>query len=461
MDDQRAAHASEKRTWFDRALPGVRSLQFKATVLVTVLTLSVATTAVLYLLRSSDRLAQRERDEHVIHTASLLATATAEVLQLGDREALDRLAEDSADGRPLLYVVFYDAKGEQLAAADTAKGEILETLSHHESTKPIVSGFAEVDGDAREKSAFLDVTYPVTVATPPSPGGGPRQELIGYVRMGMYADRWADSISSHIDMMIGIGVLSTLLVVPLGFLLIRRITKPLENLAGAMHEFAHGNLKVRSRVRRHDEIGSVSSAFNTMADLHQQTHERIVRLNRELEERVAYRTQQLREIASREPLTGLFNRRHFGEVLERRFAEASRYGSDLSCIMLDLDKFKQANDEFGHQTGDEILIMTASTIVSQLRSSDVAARYGGDEFIILLPQTDGPRAAVLAERIAARFSRELSERFPNVPVSMSVGVSSLAGVEAADADALVRAADHALYTAKESGRNRVVAATPG
>jgi diguanylate cyclase (GGDEF)-like protein len=248
----------------------------------------------------------------------------------------------------------------------------------------------------------------------------------------------------------------------LGFLVIRRIVAPLDGLAHAMVQFSHGRLDVRSPVIRRDEVGRLATAFNQMADQHQQTHQRMRRLNAELEERVAHRTQQLRELASREPLTGLYNRRYFNDTIERRFAEAMRYGDDLSCLMIDLDEFKKANDTFGHQVGDELLILTARTLLGQLRSADVAARFGGDEFVILLPQTDCDRAKALAERIIERFTADLSDRFPDVRVSMSIGIASLHQTHATEAELLVKAADHALYDAKTAGKNKLrVAAEAG
>jgi diguanylate cyclase (GGDEF)-like protein len=227
-----------------------------------------------------------------------------------------------------------------------------------------------------------------------------------------------------------------------------------------MINFSMGRLEVRSSIRRRDEIGRLAEAFNQMADQHQQTHLRIVRLNAELEERVAYRTHQLRELASRDPLTGLYNRRHFSDVLERRFAEAVRYRTDLSCIMIDLDDFKSANDAFGHQVGDQVLQLAAGTIVGQLRASDVAARYGGDEFILLLPQTDADRAQVLGARVIERFNDELLARFPKSAVRMSMGIASLHSLTTATAEGLIQAADHALYMAKTAGKNRIVMAAP-
>jgi diguanylate cyclase (GGDEF)-like protein len=195
-----------------------------------------------------------------------------------------------------------------------------------------------------------------------------------------------------------------------------------------------------------------------MADQHQHTHERIIRLNVELERRVAQRTQQLRELASREPLTGLYNRRYFNETLQRRFSEALRYNADLSCIMIDLDGFKAVNDEYGHQVGDELLQLAAGTVASQLRTADVAARFGGDEFVALLPQTDAESARVLAERILEKFAQEMEERHPKVHLTMSIGIASLASLEENTPQALIRKADSMLYLAKEGGRNQIAMA---
>jgi diguanylate cyclase (GGDEF)-like protein len=225
-----------------------------------------------------------------------------------------------------------------------------------------------------------------------------------------------------------------------------------------MLRFSKGELDVRGPKGRRDEIGRLAMAFNRMADQHQQSHDRIVRLNAELEQRVAHRTRQLRELAAREPLTGLYNRRHFGEVLERSFAEALRYDNDLSCIMLDLDDFKNVNDAFGHQVGDELLVFMATTIMSQLRAADIPARVGGDEFVVLLPQTGVDRAYVLGERIVEKFTHEGTECFPQLRVGVSVGVAGLRTEGVVDTESLIRSADRALYEAKAAGTNVVVAA---
>lgn len=438
----------------------MRSLQFKATALVVVLTLSVTAIVSGYLLESSGELARQQHDTQVVNSAAVLARAAGSIIARNNLDELRALAIESANGHPLLYVIFSDTNGKQLAVAEHRNAKLLQTLQRDQAERVPVPGTPVVHAAEQDTPVYLDVSYPITVReeTVSATSTSPDVRLVGYVRTGMMGNQWHQTMASRLDLVIGVGILATVAAIPLGFLLIRRIVTPLEGLSEAMDRFSQGKLEVRSPVARQDEIGKLAEAFNRMADQHQQTHERIVRLNTELEERVAYRTQQLRELASREPLTGLYNRRYFNDMMERRFAEAVRYGTDLACIMMDLDGFKAANDSFGHQVGDELLVLTAGTIVGQLRSADVAARFGGDEFVVLLPQTDSERAHVLAERISERFGHDLGDRFPHVRVSMSVGIASLQVLEPKDADALIRHADRALYDAKAAGKNRIVIA---
>lgn len=166
---------------------------------------------------------------------------------------------------------------------------------------------------------------------------------------------------------------------------------------------------------------------------------------------------QLKIMATTDPLTELANRRHFGEQLTRQFDEAVRYGNDLSCAMIDLDRYKQFNDTFGHQMGDKLLQATAEEIRSSLRASDIAARYGGDEFILLLPQTNITEALPVLNRIREGMVREIpQEHITRMPVTLSIGVASIKADYPETGDSLVSMADRALYWAKELGKDRVV-----
>ena len=167
---------------------------------------------------------------------------------------------------------------------------------------------------------------------------------------------------------------------------------------------------------------------------------------------------QLKIMATTDSLTGLANRRHFGEQLDRQFNEAVRYGNDLSCVMIDLDHYKQFNDTLGHQAGDKLLQTMAEEIRQVLRASDIAARYGGDEFILLLPQTSAADALPVLNRIREGVARQLEQQglATKVPVTLSVGVASLRADFPDDEDTLVSMADKALYKAKELGKDRIV-----
>jgi two-component system cell cycle response regulator len=170
---------------------------------------------------------------------------------------------------------------------------------------------------------------------------------------------------------------------------------------------------------------------------------------------------RVEEVAATDPLTGLYNRRHFGKVSEQLWSEAQRYDHDLSCVMIDLDGYKQLNDRYGHQVGDQVLVVAGKVITANLRRMDVAARYGGDEFILLLPHASAEEAAGVAARIHEQYGSAVATllRRSDRP-TMSIGVGSKRCDDPTCADQLVAAADAALYRAKAAGRNRVVISNP-
>jgi diguanylate cyclase (GGDEF)-like protein/PAS domain S-box-containing protein len=165
---------------------------------------------------------------------------------------------------------------------------------------------------------------------------------------------------------------------------------------------------------------------------------------------------QLRELATTDPLTGALNRRRLFEIAEEELGRSARYARPLALAMLDLDHFKAVNDDFGHLVGDEALRAVAVAVRTALRRQDHASRYGGEEFVVLLPETtlDGARQVVerMREEVAAlRIARTAGD----VRITMSAGV--VAYREGESFDSMLNRADDALYEAKEAGRNRVVA----
>jgi diguanylate cyclase (GGDEF)-like protein len=182
-----------------------------------------------------------------------------------------------------------------------------------------------------------------------------------------------------------------------------------------------------------------------LADAHRELEHRARQLE-ELQDR-------LREQAERDWLTGLFNRRHLAGVLDRVDAEVRERPAPLSVAALDLDHFKSINDRFGHEVGDRVLTRAARLLEAAVRTTDVVARTGGEEFVVVMPDTDGPDAAACAERLRAAIAGERWETIaPGLAITASIGVVSAHATGTGD---LVRLADRRLYAAKRAGRNRV------
>lgn len=169
--------------------------------------------------------------------------------------------------------------------------------------------------------------------------------------------------------------------------------------------------------------------------------------------------EEVKSLAIRDGLTGLYNYRHFWELLLHEVELSRRYGHPLSLLFLDLDNFKVINDTLGHPQGDAVLKSLASYLKGAVRQADVVCRYGGEEFVVLLPQTSPGQATVLAQRLRRSISRlDIPLPEQSLQLSVSIGVACLeAGM---DASTLLNAADAALYRAKQAGKNQVFRAEP-
>lgn len=164
-----------------------------------------------------------------------------------------------------------------------------------------------------------------------------------------------------------------------------------------------------------------------------------------LEEKINERTRELRNIARIDGLTSLLNQRSFYEELRREVSRSRRRASDLSLVYLDLDGFKKVNDTQGHQKGDEILVDTAKIIKKTLREDDIPARYGGDEFCIILPNTDMASAKNVAQRLIEFFEDKMSDS----GVTLSIGLAVTEPDTLLDPETLVKTADDAMYESKK------------
>lgn len=165
--------------------------------------------------------------------------------------------------------------------------------------------------------------------------------------------------------------------------------------------------------------------------------------------------ERLKYFAFHDPLTGLWNRRALESHLHREFSRARRHGHPLSLVFMDLDKFKQINDQHGHDAGDDALVYVAETISTLIRDEDFFARFAGDEFVLILPETTEAKAGTLMGRVQACLDDHPLERGSlRLPLSISYGIASVGDAAAQTAAALLKSADNALYAEKEKKRSR-------
>ena len=220
------------------------------------------------------------------------------------------------------------------------------------------------------------------------------------------------------------------------------IILPIRTLIGWTKHIESGKYKFDVKKIAQDELGILTHAFANMAA------------------KISSQICELERLASKDGLTNLFNRRVFDEYIEKQCCALARNQRQMSLIMVDIDHFKQYNDHYGHQAGDECLV-TISWILQQsiLRPADIVARYGGEEFVCLLPETDIKGALDVASRINQHV-KDVAIPHAASPVenyvTLSMGIASLVPDDENSAQELVMLADEKLFQAKQQGRNRVV-----
>jgi len=182
----------------------------------------------------------------------------------------------------------------------------------------------------------------------------------------------------------------------------------------------------------------ILSSFASMSINHARQHDETVRLS------------------ITDGLTGLYNHRHFQEVLEAEILRSERYGECFSLLMLDIDDFKPVNDRYGHQFGDAVLKIISETLLRSCRSSDTVARYGGEEFTVILPKVTAKHALLLARRIKTHVAEKTGELMKGKSaLTVSIGISNYPS-DSKTRHGIVEAADRALYSAKAQGKDRIV-----
>jgi diguanylate cyclase (GGDEF)-like protein len=257
-------------------------------------------------------------------------------------------------------------------------------------------------------------------------------------------------VYEHVDRALGYSI-AGIIIAAMALLLIaslgaeRMVLAPIRRMLGVTGRVRGGDLTARTGMRAgREELSQLGASLDAMAD---QLAEREHALRRALNEQT--------RLAQTDSLTGLYNRRFLRDAVQRQIAVATRTGKPFSLILFDLDHFKRVNDAFGHDAGDVVLAQTARVLMSIVRSSDFAVRHGGEEFAVLLPDTNLAVAAERAEEIRQAIESNVCICGTEVlRVTASFGVVQFEA--GADDAALLTAVDAAMYAAKAAGRNRVV-----
>lgn len=294
----------------------------------------------------------------------------------------------------------------------------------------------------------------------PLPSGA--DEVIGYVRIGVHQHLFAQILTKAIQTTALFSVLILAVALALAMWFTGRIVSPLRKLSAAAREVATGRLDLELTTNDSGELGDLALAFRHMIDTLRESQARVLEYQGLLEDKVRRRTEELQHVthqamhlANHDHLTGLANRTLMVERLAHLLGDATRGGYRVGVLFLDLDKFKRVNDTLGHAVGDQVLQQTAERLRACVRASDMVARFGGDEFVVLA-SLEGADFAVenLAERILNAFASPFPAAGQDFQLGVSIGVSIFPR-DGCESGSLLKHADMALYAAKEEGRGKL------
>jgi diguanylate cyclase (GGDEF)-like protein len=391
---------------------------------------------------------------------------------------LDRLRRFQATNHDIAYIYIMRRAGDRVffvVDSDPSPEQALPGREYTEIPDTLLAGF---DGLSADEAITTDEWGSFLSGYAPLPNGRGRY-LVG---LDMRADEVERKFSTiHTAGLVSL-VLSLVLAWVASYLLARQITKPILILAERAREVGAGRLEGTTGLRTGDEIETLARAFDQMTHglAHSREEERraraeVERARDQLEERVRERTAQLEsanqrllgeiderrraqealeKAATTDELTGLLNRRAMLGLLERELHRTRRTGHPFALVFADVDHFKTINDRFGHEVGDRVLVELAELLRGALRDQDSVARWGGEELLVFLPETDRAGARTVAEKLRRAASEPRSVLGHEVALTLSLGVAEFGSDETVE-DCL-RTVDRLLYQAKVEGRDRVV-----
>ena len=384
---------------------------------------------------------------NAIHDGQSVAAVTAPLVTSAlreDPERLKRYFNVIQDTDDIDYVQIVDAQGRIELSSDLLPGR----------HKPLPLGakwLEELKGANYDvRPAFLlwagRPGVDIFMALPGDPAAVapvPVQQA-SHLRIGIdFNDVLQHDLPRLIVQMLLFTLVVTALVILSLVLLLRYILKPLRELHLGLRAVAAGDLKYQVPVYSRDEIGRVVSTFNAMT------------------ERLREAFSQIEAMATTDSLTGLANRRVFDERLNYEAARSRRYGHSFGLVLFDLDNFKEINDKFGHPIGDETLRHVAFLLRTNVRETDLAARIGGEEFAVILPESQPNEVMAVAEKLRGAIAASVIPPKGGLPAGISItasGGAACSGPERFTPAELIASADAALYESKGRGRNCVTLA---
>ncbi|PTR13485.1 diguanylate cyclase (GGDEF)-like protein [Nitrosospira sp. Nsp2] len=368
----------------------------------------------------------------VLSYGDVLLGAMVAVLDLRNLKPYLKSATKSPPGEVLLL----DSNGRTLVSSYDDENKLTQLDS------ALLSQLREQAGDS---IAFHGLTHPQVIGL---------ADVAPQLSITVLAERdRAEVYGAWIELrniFLGLVAALVLVVTAVAFQMGRSIVLPLQRLMRAADRIAAGDLEVRLSATRSDELGHLTQVFNQMTDRLRHSHAKIMATNEAMQQQ----NEVLKTLSITDSLTGLYNRSKLDSILTDQLARFKRSHRPFTLLMLDIDHFKTLNDTYGHIAGDEILAAVARILLQSIRSIDYAARYGGDEFIIILTET----SAELATNTAERVRSQVEALYPTVKgteiaLTVSIGIVE-PRLEDMTPTEVFASADYALYEAKRAGRNR-------
>ena len=398
------------------------TLQLKLILLTTALVAATQLASGFFIARHVEKAMDEEYHRQMLPLAENLAHVCTNALIGKDLLALRNLLRVAMNEKNVAEAMVLDPTGKTLMHNRlTEVGKIRAGDRYAKALQASEPGVSDHYPDDNGNT-MADIFVPVQIS-------GVRLGTIFLTCSHKHISTQIDDLKFHILIILICGILISILC---AILLASYLTKPLQRLITVAGEIANGSFPDETlRITGNDEISTLTESFNEMA-------------------------KKLKKMVYHDPLTGAYNRQMFQQRITQEIARGRRHQQPLALLMIDVDYFKKINDTFGHLAGDRVLKQISDLLRATVRTDDYVARFGGEEFVVIAPETEPETAMILAERVRATMAAHAFAIDPATTkrLTISIGVANLtASIQTVDD--LIRFADNALYTAKGSGRNQV------